>query len=259
MDRGPDGDLDRGAAALRWLFDQLAVVVAAILLTLGLRTFVIEPFRIPSESMLPTLRSGDHVFAAKWVFGAPLPFTDARLPAVREPKRGEVVIFEMGKRGLEIAPKDERPDLPVERFVKRVVGLPGDRVESRGGRLSVNGSPVDVWATGEIWVDASGRRLEGWSESLPSGEHRLLRDPARPTPDFVHDVPDGRYFVMGDHRDHSGDSRFLGTVPRGDLIGPIAFVYWSWDLKGQRLGWAPSSWWSALERTRWRRVGEVIE
>ena len=250
---------DRGAAALRWLVDQLAVVVAAVLLTLALRAFVIEPFRIPSESMLPTLRNGDHVFAPKWVFGAPLPFTDARLPAVREPERGEVVIFEIGMRGDEIAPLDERPDLPVERFTKRVLGLPGDRVESRGGRIFVNGSVVEAWFTGEIWVDASGRRLEGWREALPAGEHPLLRDAARPTADFVHDVPEGRYFVLGDHRDHSSDSRQFGTIPRADLIGPVAFVYWSWDLGDEGLGWAPSSWWRALGNTRWSRVGEAIE
>ncbi len=249
----------RGTGELRWLVDQLAVVVAAIFLTVVLRTFVIEPFRIPSESMLPTLRPGDQVFVAKWIFGAPLPLADGRLPAVREPERGEVVIFEMGVSGLEIGPRDEQPDLPVERLVKRVVGLPGDRVESRAGRLVVNGTAVDAWATGEIWVDAVGRRLEGWREVLPAGEHPILRDAARPTPDFVHDVPDGRYFVMGDHRDHSGDSRLFGTVPRTDLIGPVAFVYWSWDLGDEGLGWTPSSWWRALERTRWSRIGEAIE
>ena len=96
----------RGTGELRWLVDQLAVVVAAIFLTVVLRTFVIEPFRIPSESMLPTLRPGDQVFVAKWIFGAPLPLADGRLPAVREPERGEVVIFEMGVSGLEIGPRD---------------------------------------------------------------------------------------------------------------------------------------------------------
>ncbi len=251
---------ERGAASLRWLADQLAVVVAALVLTLGLRACVIEPFRIPSESMLPTLRSGDHVFAAKWVFGAPLPFTDIRLPAVREPERGEVVIFELGRRGKQIAPRDEQPDFPVERFVKRVVGLPGDRVEGRAGRLFVNGQVVEAWPTGEIWVDTAGRRLEGWRERLAAGDHPLLRDTVAPGPDFVFDVPDGRYFMMGDHRDHSGDSRYLGTVPRQDLIGPVAFVYWSWDLGSEPLRWdAPRSWWHALSRTRWNRVGEAIE
>lgn len=249
-----------GRGALRWLMDQLSVVVAAFVLTLGLRAWVIEPFRIPSESMLPTLRSGDHVFAAKWVFGAPLPFTDRRMPAVREPTRGEVVVFELGRLGSQIAPRDDRPEFPVERFVKRLVGLPGDHVESRAGRLFVNDVAVERWPTGEIWVDAAGRRLAGFRERLAVGEHPILLDADRPGPDFAYDVPEGRYFVMGDHRDHSGDSRYLGTVPRRDLIGPVAFIYWSWDVGDDPARWdSPSSWWRALSRTRWNRVGEAIE
>jgi len=174
---------------MRWLRDQLAVVLTAIALAVVLRAVVIEPFRIPSESMMPTLLSGDHVFVAKWVFGPRLPLVGARLPAVREPRRGEVVVFELGKQGHEIAPRDLRPDLPVERFVKRIVGLPGDRVESRGGELWVNRKRVDAWPTGEIWVDGTGRRLAGWHENLSTGEHRLARSRSRATADFSWYVP----------------------------------------------------------------------
>lgn len=246
-------------SAGRWLLDQLTVVVVALLLALGLRMLVIEPYRIPSESMLPTLRNGDHVFVAKWVFGARLPFGKARLPAVREPRRGEVVIFELGRRGNEIAPRDERPDLPAERFVKRVVGLPGDRVEGRGGALWVNGQRVDSWPTGETWVDAGGRRLKGWSEILSTGQHSLARENDPAPRDFVRDVPVGRYFVMGDYRDRSTDSRILGTVPRADLIGPVWMIYWSW---GERWGMQPphalGSFWDRLQQIRWDRVGERV-
>ena len=245
---------------MRWLRDQLAVVATAILLTLFLRACVIEPYRIPSESMLPTLHNGDHVFVSKWVYGVPLPFTAARMRAVREPERGDVVVFEVGRLGTTIAPRDVRPDLPVERFVKRVIGLPGDEIARRGGVLWVNGQPADAWPTGEIFVDEAGRRLAGWREEFDAGGHALLQDLSVPAADFVLAVPEGRYFMMGDHRDHSSDSRLFGTVPRDDLIGPVAVVYWSWDFEPDaasdgRLG----RWWRALGSTRWDRLGETIE
>ena len=270
--QGQEGVLEDSPAASRsvndsptrdsvlWLRDQLAVVAVAVLLTLFLRACVVEPYRIPSESMLPTLHAGDHVFVSKWVYGAPLPFTAARMPEIRAPERGDVVVFEVGRLGNEIAPRDVRPDLPVERFVKRVIGLPGDEIARRDGLLWVNGKPADAWPTGEIYVDEAGRRLAGWREEFAGESHALLQDRFAPAGDFSLVVPDGRYFMMGDHRDHSSDSRLFGTVPRDDLIGPVAFVYWSWDASGVGSSdGALGRWQRALGSTRWGRVGETIE
>ena len=244
----------------RWLADQLGVVAAAVVLTLLLRGFVVEPYRIPSESMLPTLRSGDHVFVSKWSYRAPGPAGGFRLPGMRDPARGDVAVFEVGRLGAVIAPRDARPDLPVARFVKRVVGLPGDLVAHRDGHLWVNGEPSASWPTGAIYVDAAGRRLAGWREAFGSGDHMLLRDAAAPAEDFSIRVPEGRYFMLGDHRDHSSDSRSFGTVSREDLVGPVAVVYWSWEVNGAAAADGPlQRWLGVLASTRWERLGESVE
>jgi signal peptidase I len=211
---------------------------------LGLRALAIEPFRIPSESMLPTLRPGDHLFVNKLVYGARLPWDEARLPGLRAPRRGDVVVFR-AQAGAGSSPF----------LVKRIVGLPGDRVRGRDGRLWVNGVPVEQWPTGEVWIDGGGTPLSGQRESLDGHEHAVLDDPARVAAPFEGAVPEGRYFVLGDNRDHSSDSRAFGAVPFADLVGPVAFLYWSEtpDLHASATGWEIAG------LARWSRVGEGIE
>jgi signal peptidase I len=134
-------------------------VVIAVLIALTIRAYIVEPFRIPSGSMLPTLLIGDHLFVNKFVYGPKIPFTDVRLPGLREPERGDVIVFTVARRGGETFPADRHPELSREEFVKRIVGLPGDRVEFRNGRVFVNGEEMHVEPLSETFRDATGRDL----------------------------------------------------------------------------------------------------
>jgi len=247
-----------------WLGRQLEGVqtlLVAVLIALGIRAFVIEPFRIPSGSMLPTLVVGDHLFVNKFLYGIAIPGTDLRLPAVRDPARGDVVVFTVARAGGSIYPADQRPSLPREEFVKRIVALPGDRVEVRDGRVRVNGEEVAQERTGAFHGDEAGRRLRVLHATQNGCHYRVLDDPASSGLDqSATTVPEGRYFVMGDNRDHSNDSRNWGTVRREELKGPAFVLYWSWDFNGSWLELAnPVTWWDLLaHRTRWSRIGDGV-
>lgn len=210
---------------------------------LGLRALAIEPFRIPSESMLPTLRPGDHLFVNKLAYGAQLPGLARRLPGLRVPRRGDVVVF--------------RADAVQERtpfLVKRIVGLPGDTVRGRDGRLWVNGVLVEQWPTGEVWIDGGGTPLEGRRENLDGREHAMLDDPGRVAAPFERLVPAGSYFLLGDNRDHSSDSRSFGAVPFESLVGPVVFLYWAGVADRE-----PVPGWQVAGLARFGRVGEGVE
>jgi len=246
----------------RRAWEQISTLAFAILIALSIRAFVIEPFRIPSGSMLPTLLIGDHLFVNKFLYGARIPFTDWRLPAIREPERGDVVVFSVARVPApngRIYPADERPDLPRDDFVKRIVALPGDRVEIKRGRLLVNGEPVESLETQESFVDEGGRKLSVLVEELGACEHLVLDDPGRQGPEraaFV--VPPDRYFMMGDNRDHSNDSRSWGTVHFDEFKGPAFILYWSWDVNGNFLQFLnPINWFTADKR--WGRVFQRVK
>jgi signal peptidase I len=209
-----------------------------------------RPFRSPSGAMFPTLLIGDHFYV------------DAHTFREREPERGDVVVFEVAKDGPRTHPADLRPELPSELFVKRILGLPGDRIAFQDASISVNGEPVETRAVGGPFLDDRGRTLDVYEERVGSRAWQILDDPAidlpEPTPITV---PEGRYFVLGDNRDHSKDSRFWGTVARDNLHGPVTQIYWSWDFNGT---WAelldPRVWWELLSRrTRWDRVGLAVQ
>jgi signal peptidase I len=254
-EQGPPG-------ALRALWDQVGTLVLAVLIALGIRAFVIEPFRIPSGSMLPTLLIGDHLFVNKFAYGIKIPFSDVRLPGLRQPERGDVVVFSVAKQGTSIYPADERPDFPRDNFVKRIVGLPGDTVEVRDGEVRVNGQVVPDTPTDRTFVDDRGRTLRVLEEQLGTHRHAVLDDPALTglqQPPTV--VPAGRYFVMGDNRDFSNDSRGWGTVRLAEMKGPAFVLYWSWDFDGP---WSsllsPLTWYDLLvHKARWSRIGERVE
>jgi signal peptidase I len=244
------------------LWEQVGTLLLAVLIALGIRSFVIEPFRIPSGSMFPTLLIGDHLFVNKFLFGIKIPFTDVRLPGLREPQRGDVVVFSVAKRGGETFPADERPELPREEFVKRILGLPGDRIEVRKRVVYVNDSPLEMQATDESFQGEPGQHLRVYQVSHDSRSYRVLGDVDVSLPDHpAVTVGPGRYFMLGDNRDHSKDSRIWGTVRMAEIKGPAFLLYWSWDFNGswdQLLN--PKTWWNLLTRKmRWERIGDRIE
>lgn len=248
-----------------WLarqFEGFNTLFVAVLIALAIRAFVIEPFRIPSESMLPTLLIGDHLFVNKFIYGVKLPFIETRLPKVRDPQRGDVVVFTVARDGPAIFPADQRPDLRREEFVKRIVALPGDTVSVDDGTLRVNGEVVSQTPLQRRFDDDAGRTLRMRTEDVEGRAYTVLDDPLmtglqqRPF-----QVPEGRYFLMGDNRDHSNDSRNWGTVKLAQIKGPAFVLYWSWNWDGS---WAelvnPLTWVHLLTQdTRWSRIGNGID
>jgi len=242
------------------LWEQISTLLLAILIALGIRSFVIEPYRIPSGSMFPTLLIGDHLFVNKFIYGIKIPFTDIRLPGLREPQRGDVVVFTVAKRGGQTYPADRRPDLPTEEFVKRIIGVPGDRIEFQYDKVFINGEEVPTTPLEEKFLD-EGRELLQNEVRLDSHTFHILDDPyvklAAPDPKVV---PEGRYYMLGDNRDHSKDSRVWGTVRLAEIKGPAFVLYWSWVFNGT---WGellnPLTWWDLLvNKMRWERIGDGV-
>jgi signal peptidase I len=253
------GDEEAPASLARRAWDQIAPLAVAVAIALAIRATVIESYYVPSESMLPTLLIGDHVFVNKFVFGARIPFTNIHLPALRDPHRGEIVVFALGREGSgRICPLDECPNYHAEGFVKRIAALPGDRVEYRQGVFYLNGEVVRTTPTGSEFTDEAGRDLPVLREALDTCHHDILDHPAftgLSRAPFT--VPEGRYFFLGDNRDNSNDSRGWGTVPRTDLKGPVIVNYWSWN---NQESWAamlnPITWIRLLVgEMRWDRIG----
>jgi signal peptidase I len=187
-------------------------------IVLVLRSFVAEPFRIPSNSMMPTLLTGDFILVNKFAYGLRLPVTNTKVVALGEPKRGDVVVF-------------KPPHHPEQDWIKRVVGLPGDVVAYRDNQVILNGQPLAYESVGTYQGVGNGAEMTGAQElreALPGRPHRILestdalqRDPGEG--EWV--VPEGHYFVMGDNRDNSEDSRYWGLLPEKNLRGR-AFLVW---------------------------------
>jgi signal peptidase I len=236
----------------------LGTLAIALAIALTFRAFLVEPFRIPSGSMLPTLWIGDRLFVNKLVYGPRVPFTNRRLPALREPERGEVVVFRVARDGGHTVPADRRTDLPREDFVKRIIGLPGDRIDIADGVVSVNGEPIAIERNGAHFQDDRGRELDVQEIALGERRFSVLDDPEMSAQPASFTVEPGRYFMLGDNRDWSKDSREWGTVRRDDLVGPAFLLYWSWDFAGGWLELAnPATWWRA--EVRWDRIGRAIQ
>jgi len=249
--------------ASKGFWHQLVSIASAVVIALLIRAMVFETYYVPSESMLPTLLIGDHMLVNKFAYGARVPFTDWRLPALREPRRGDVVVFDVGRRGVaEICPLDRCPDYSPEGFVKRIVGVPGDTLEVRDGRVLLNDAPVPDEARGERFVDGAGEALDVHTERLGDSTFAVLDHPQRRGLEQVRiTIPEGRYFMMGDNRDNSNDSRAWGTVAAADLKGPVTRIYWSWNNQGSWLSMlSPLTWWNLLSgETRWSRIGRTVD
>ncbi len=197
------------------------------LIVLVLRSFLVEPFRIPSNSMMPTLVTGDFILVNKFTYGIRLPVIDRKIIELGTPARGDTVVFRF--------PED--PSIP---FIKRVVGLPGDRVAYYKKVLYINGEPMPQAAKGIYTGTGSGKTMTGaqvLEEDLGSGKHEILVQPGHPTLEGETVIPDGHYFVLGDNRDNSRDSRFWGTVPDENLIGRAFLIWMNWDWVAGGVGW----------------------
>jgi signal peptidase I len=243
------------------VWEQVSTLGLAILIALAIRSVVVEPFRIPSGSMLPTLLIGDHLFVNKFVFGAQIPFTKVRLPGLRDPERGDIVVFRVARGpGGVIAPADAKQEWPREDFVKRIVALPGERVEVRhGGVIYVNGERMESTFEGQKFIDEHGRTTEVGIETLGACTHLVLDLPMQPgATRSAFTLPEDRYFMMGDNRDNSRDSRSWGTVHFDDFKGPAFVLYWSWNHAGNFLAFLnPVNWFKIPKR--WDRVLKSVE
>lgn len=207
---------------LAWLRDVVRAWGPAILAVILIRTFIFEPFRIPSSSMMPTLLIGDHVLVTRYTYGIWLPFVRKELVDLGDPERGDIIVFRY--------PRDERVN-----YIKRVVGVPGDRISVRNNQVVLNGEPQPREYTGQHeWFDDVCRPHAGkhYVEDLAGLKHHKLTGPGfggkfSNTGEIV--VPDGHVFVMGDNRDNSEDSRSWGFVRYDQIKGKARFVWLSWD------------------------------
>ncbi len=179
------------------LKEYLQAIITALIIALFIRTYVVQAFKIPSGSMVPTLLVGDHLLVNKFIYGIKLPFSDKRILTIRKPQRGDIIVFRY-------------PEDPSRDFIKRVIAVEGDVIEERNKVVYVNGVPLN-----EPYVQHTDRRLSSPFEP---------RDNFGP---FI--VPKNKLFVMGDNRDQSYDSRYWGYVDMKDVKGKALILYWSWD------------------------------
>ena len=203
-----------------------------ILVVLLVRSFLFEPFRIPSDSMMPTLLDGDFIFVNKYAYGIRLPVINKKIVEIDEPERGDVVVFRL-------------PADPSTNYIKRVIGLPGDRIAYSADRLYINGKRMPISMHGAY--REFGYEANLVEESLGDKKHELLLIPQRPGREGEWRVPKGHYFVMGDNRDHSRDSRFsgVGAIPEAQLVGRAVRIWMNWNFPENG--------------PLWDRVGERIE
>ncbi len=200
-----------------------------LLIVFLLRGFIVEPFRIPSGSMLPSLYIGDFILVNKFAYGVRVPVLNKKIIPVSEPQRGDVVVFRY--------PRDPSLD-----YIKRIVGVPGDHIAYYNKVLYINGKPVPRKFVGHY--DGPGQsNANEYRENLDGSEHEILLMPGRPSKlegEYV--VPEGMYFAMGDNRDNSNDSRVWGPVPEDYLIGKAFMIWMHWS-----------------DGVHWNRIGTMID
>lgn len=236
------------------LMDTVKTIVYAIIIAILIRTFLFEPFKIPSTSMLPTLKVGDFLFVSKYTYGYSKHSFPMSIPLLKGrvwedmPARGEVIVFKF--------PKDNKKD-----FIKRVIGLPGDKIELIKGRLFINDVQVERKQIDDyVERDKFGNavRYNQYIETLPSGvKHKILEISDNEKHDNMTAVvvPEHSYFMMGDNRDNSDDSRdSVGFVPEENLVGKARFLFYSHNEKG---AWYKP--WTWPQKIRWSRLFDTIK
>ncbi|HET7774867.1 MAG TPA: signal peptidase I [Azospira sp.] len=217
-----------------WWVEYGAGFFPVILVVFGLRSFVVEPFKIPSGSMIPTLLVGDFILVNKYTYGIRLPVINKKVIELNQPQRGEVMVFRF-------------PEDPSLDYIKRVVGVPGDKVAYQNKRLTINGQPLDIQPQDDFLHSERLYYSKQYTETLGTTTHRFLNDGDAPA--FIHDasqfpgrenclynnagvictVPPGHYFVMGDNRDNSRDSRAWGFVPDENIVGKAFFIWFNFN------------------------------
>ena len=196
-------------------------------IVLILRSFIVEPFKIPSASMMPTLLIGDFILVNKYDYGIRLPVLNTKIIENKTPERGDIVVFRY--------PVD--PSIP---FIKRIVGLPGDKFKYQDKILTINDEAVEQIEIGAYQAVGSGKMMDGATlstELLDSAAHEILRMPQRPSKNIEGVVPKGHYLVLGDNRDNSKDSRYWGYVPDENLVGRAFMIWMNWDSKNGGIDW----------------------
>ena len=197
----------------RWqtmLKEYAEALIVALILAFFIRSFVVQAFKIPSGSMLQTLQIGDHLLVTKFAYGVKIPFTNTMIIERDGPAHGDIIVFEF-------------PEDPSKDFIKRVIGLPGDVIEIKDKQVFRNGVQLS----------------ESYIQHVDSSTSVPRRDNFGPVM-----VPENKYFVMGDNRDESYDSRFWGFVERNTIEGKALVLYWSWE---------------SLTNIRWERIGQLVE
>ncbi len=202
-----------------------------LLIVLIVRSFLFEPFRIPSSSMVPTLLVGDFIFVNKYTYGLRLPVINTKIVEIGEPRRGDVIVFKL-------------PADPGTNYIKRLVGLPGDTVRYHNRRLYINGEPVETEDLG-MYQGAGQIGAMLYNEKLGDLEHKILLMPGQRSLEGTFRVPQGHYFMMGDNRDNSKDSRYrgVGIIPENYVVGKAVRIWMNWSIP---------------EMPKWGRIGMAI-
>lgn len=200
-------------------------------IVLLLRSFLVEPFRIPSGSLEPTLLVGDFVAVNKFAYGLRLPVVEKKIIPIADPKTGQIAVFRW-------------PPEPSYDYIKRVIGTPGDKIGYHNKVLTVNGKEAKQTFVEYTMDESSGRPVAKYREDLNGVVHEIFIRPDMPAVDFDVIVPEGNYFMMGDNRDDSADSRFWGFVPDSYLRGKAFLVWMSWNGK--------------TDNVRWSKIGRLI-
>lgn len=191
-------------------------VILAVFL---IRSFIVEPFKIPSGSMMPTLLAGDFILVNKFTYGLRVPILNNTFIEIDKPDRGDVFVFHYP------------PDPSID-YIKRVVGLPGDKIAYRNKQLFINGEPVEMNLVGDYQYVTSGLNMvsaKHYQEQLGAVKHDVLIEDNSISIDGETEVPAGHYFAMGDNRDNSKDSRSWGFVPEANLVGKAFLIWWNFD------------------------------
>lgn len=221
---GEEAKPDAKAAKEPWHIETCKSFFPILLIVLILRAFVAEPFRIPSGSMMPTLLHGDFILVNKFTYGIRLPVLHAKIMDTGAPRRGDVAVFRF-------------PVNPADDYIKRIIGLPGDRIEYRNKTVFVNDRPMQQASNGVYRGTGSNSVMNGipvFSEDLEEIRHDVMITYPRYNIPIVKVVPENHYFVMGDNRDHSSDSRSWGFVPEENLVGRAFLVWMNWDFAGKK-------------------------